>query len=184
MLCGLIGHRQSGIPFLLMTGKDLLLSSLLGGVATELALGLGLHGALGSADGRGTGDGGLQEVGAVSGLASGGGNVLVGLAVVGAEGALVGVLRGLAGGLGLGDKLDALLTIGRDADGLLVNVTGVLAGVHVGQVERVTGEVNTTSRVALDQVGVVVAGDLPDEIGGDVGQRHLDGDLVKKSVWS
>jgi hypothetical protein len=32
-----------------------------------------------------------------------------------------------------------------------------LAGVHVGQVKRVTGEVNTTGRVALDQVGVVVA---------------------------
>lgn len=55
-----------------------LLLSLLGGVATELPLGLGLHGALGSADGGGTGDGGLQEVGAVSRLAGGGGNVLVG----------------------------------------------------------------------------------------------------------
>lgn len=32
-----------------------------------------------------------------------------------------------------------------------------LAGVLVGQVERVTGELNTTSCVALDQVGVVVA---------------------------
>lgn len=48
------------------------------------------------------------------------------LAVVRAEGALVGVLRGLTGGLGLGDDLDALLTVGGDTDGLLVNVTGVL----------------------------------------------------------
>lgn len=109
------------------------------------------------------------------------------LAVVGAEGALVGVLRGLAGGLGLGDDVDALVTLGRDTDGLLVDVSGVLwanwlvyiarrstecppgtaeiphlgrsylAGVDVGQVERVTGEVNTTGLVALDQVGVVVA---------------------------
>lgn len=48
------------------------------------------------------------------------------LAVVGAEGALVGVLRGLVGGLGLGDDVDALVTLGRDTDGLLVNVTSVL----------------------------------------------------------
>lgn len=48
------------------------------------------------------------------------------LAVVGAEGALVGVLRGLVADLGLGDDVDALVTLGRDTDGLLVNVTGVL----------------------------------------------------------
>jgi len=48
------------------------------------------------------------------------------LAVVGAEGALVGVLRGLVGDLGLGDDVDALVTLGRDTDGLLVNVSGVL----------------------------------------------------------
>lgn len=88
-----------------------------------------------------------------------------------------------------------------------------LAGVLVGQVERVAGELDTTSCVALDQVGVVVAyyntmlgvalewcpslgislcqtglvtrtGDLPDEIGGDVRKRHLDGDVVRKSVRS
>lgn len=58
--------------------RNLLLSSLLGGVATQLLLGLGLHGALGSADGGGTGDGGFTEVGAVSGLGGGGGNVLEG----------------------------------------------------------------------------------------------------------
>lgn len=109
------------------------------------------------------------------------------LAVVGAEGALVGVLCGLVAGLGLGDDVDALVTLGRDTDGLLVDVSGVLranwsvsivrrflprapgaslgfpsggsylAGVLVGQVERVAGELNTTSCVALDQVGVVVA---------------------------
>lgn len=48
------------------------------------------------------------------------------LAVVGAEGALVGVLCGLAAGLGLGDDVDALVTRGRDTDGLLVDVAGVL----------------------------------------------------------
>lgn len=48
------------------------------------------------------------------------------LAVVGAEGALVGALRGLAGGLGLGDDVDALVTLSRDTDGLLVDETGVL----------------------------------------------------------
>lgn len=82
-----------------------------------------------------------------------------------------------------------------------------LAGVLVGQVERVAGELDTTSCVALDQVGVVVAyydtmlgaalewcpclsislrqtgsvtrtGDLPDEIGGNVRKRHLDGDVL------
>jgi hypothetical protein len=37
---------------------------------------------------------------------------------------------------------------------LLVGETGVLAGVLVGQVERVAGELDT---IALDQVGVVVA---------------------------
>lgn len=257
------------IPVLLLE-KSLLLSSLLGGVATQLPLGLGLHGALGSADGGGTGDGGFTEIGAVAGLGGGGGNVLEGpvqvevllawgssrcwvlggmapgrrrfvdvLAVVGAEGALVGVLCGLAAGLGLGDDVDALVTLGRDTDGLLVDVSGVLwanwsasiirrvsahyfpraplgsasggsylAGVHVGQVEGVAGELDTASCVALDQVGVVVAyydtmlgaafewwpcmsispchsgsvtrtGDLPDEIGGDVRKRHLDGDVLK-----
>lgn len=48
------------------------------------------------------------------------------LAVVRAEGALVGVLCGLVGGLGLGDDVDALVTLGRDTDGLLVDVSGVL----------------------------------------------------------
>lgn len=48
------------------------------------------------------------------------------LAVVGAEGALVGVLCGLAAGLGLGDDVDALVTLGGDTDGLLVDVSGVL----------------------------------------------------------
>lgn len=42
-------------------------SSLLGGVATELLGGLGLDGALRAADGGGTGNGGLEEVGAVAG---------------------------------------------------------------------------------------------------------------------
>lgn len=62
----------------LLLKRNLLLGSLLGGVATQLPLGLGLHGALGSADGGGTGDGGFTEVGAVSGLGGGGGNALVG----------------------------------------------------------------------------------------------------------
>lgn len=48
------------------------------------------------------------------------------LAVVGAEGALVGVLRGLVAGLGLRDDVNALVTLGRDTDGLLVDVSGVL----------------------------------------------------------
>lgn len=64
--------------FPVLLERNLLLSSLLGGVATQLPLGLGLHGALGSADGGGTGDSGFTEVGAVSGLGGGGGNVLEG----------------------------------------------------------------------------------------------------------
>lgn len=56
----------------------LLLGSLLGGVATQLLLRLSLNGALGFADGGGTGDGGFSEVRAVSRLGGGVGNVLVG----------------------------------------------------------------------------------------------------------
>lgn len=52
--------------------------SLLGGVATELLGGLGLDGALGAADGGGTGNGGLDEIGAVAGLADLAGDSLVG----------------------------------------------------------------------------------------------------------
>ena len=52
--------------------------SLLGGVATELLGGLGLDGALRALDGGGTGNGGLEEVGAVTGLADLAGDSLVG----------------------------------------------------------------------------------------------------------
>lgn len=66
------------MSFPVLLKRDLLLGSLLGGVATQLPLGLGLHGALGSADGGGTGNGRLTEIGAVSGLGGGRGNVLEG----------------------------------------------------------------------------------------------------------
>ena len=52
--------------------------SLLGGVATELLGGLGLDGALRAADGGGAGNGGLDEIGAVAGLANLAGDGLVG----------------------------------------------------------------------------------------------------------
>lgn len=53
-------------------------SSLLGGVATELLGGLGLDGALRAADGGGAGNGSLDEIGAVAGLADLAGDGLVG----------------------------------------------------------------------------------------------------------
>lgn len=53
-------------------------SSLLGGVAAELLLGLGLDGTLGLQNGGGTGDGGLAEVGAVASLSDVVGDVFVG----------------------------------------------------------------------------------------------------------
>lgn len=53
-------------------------SGLLGSVATELLLSLGLGGLLGAADGAGAGNGGLPEVGAVTGLSDLAGDVLVG----------------------------------------------------------------------------------------------------------
>lgn len=77
-LFGLVGNQQSSMSFPVLLEKNLLLGSLLGGVATQLPLGLGLHGALGSADGGGTGNSGLTEVRAVSGLGGGRGNVLEG----------------------------------------------------------------------------------------------------------
>lgn len=52
--------------------------SALGGVATELLLGLGLDGALGFPDGGGAGDGGLSEIRAVTTLGNVVGDVLVG----------------------------------------------------------------------------------------------------------
>lgn len=38
----------------------------------------------------------------------------------------MGVLCGLVADLGLGDDVDALVTLGGDTDGLLVDVSGVL----------------------------------------------------------
>lgn len=55
-------------------------SSLLGLVAAELLLGLGLDGALGAADGRDALDGDLTEIGAVAVLGGLVGNGLVGAA--------------------------------------------------------------------------------------------------------
>lgn len=44
----------------------------------------------------------------------------------------------------------------------------------VGQVERVARELHTTSLCALHEEGVLGAGELPDQVGGDVavGCRH------------
>lgn len=52
--------------------------SLLGGVAAQLLLGLGLHGALGLEDGGSTGNSGLAEIGAVAATGDVVGDVLVG----------------------------------------------------------------------------------------------------------
>jgi hypothetical protein len=76
---------------------------------------------------------------------------------------LVGVVanRDLLGGLVqavglLADDLDTLL-VGDNTNGLVVDETGLLAGVQVGQVEGVLGELETTAVVALNQEGILVA---------------------------
>lgn len=75
------------------------------------------------------------------------------LAVVGAEGALVGVLCGLVAGLGLGDDVNALVTLGRDTDGLLVDVSGVLrANWSVSIVRRLFAQLPQGHRWDFHQV--------------------------------
>lgn len=65
---------------------------------------------------------------------------------------------GLLAGRGLlAQDLDTTVLVGDDTDGLLVDETGILAGVQVLQVKRVARETDTTTGPAGDNVGVVVA---------------------------
>jgi hypothetical protein len=59
----------------------------------------------------------------------------------------------LGGGLLLGEKSDTLLG-SENTDSLLVDVTSVLAGVDVGNVQRVAGELDTGT---LNEVSVLGA---------------------------
>jgi hypothetical protein len=59
----------------------------------------------------------------------------------------------LGGGLLLGEKSDTLLG-SENTDSLLVDVTSVLAGVDVGNVQRVAGELDTST---LNEVSVLGA---------------------------
>jgi hypothetical protein len=132
----------------------------LGLLAPQLGLGGLPDLALGATDGGDAGDGGAAEVGTVATLGRLVGDGLVGLAggALGTESDDVAAGGGLVREAGLlaGDN-DTTLSSGLDTDGLLVDETGVLAAVLVGQVERVTGELNTTVPLVLGEVGVVVA---------------------------
>jgi len=155
-------------------------SGLLGLVATELLLRLGLDGLVGSLDSGNTLDSSGAEVSTVAVFGGLVGNSLEGLAV--ALGAAVGgvdkVLGGLVGLGLLGGDNNSTLLAGGDTEGLVVDETGVLAGGLVGQVEGVSGELNTAVLLALGREAVVVTDDLPDQVRGNVGEllsgRHCD----------
>ena len=49
------------------------------------------------------------------------------------------------------------VVIGLDADGLVVDETGVFAAVLVEEVQRVAGELDTAGLLALDEEGVAAA---------------------------
>lgn len=152
-----------------------LLGSLLCGVAAELGLGGRLDGSVGSADGAGTGNGSLAEIGAVTGLGGLVGDGFVDLAAGFAAGK--GGLGHAGGGLvGTGNLLaeddDGTLITSGDTDSLVVEETGILAGVQVGEVEGVTGELETTAGRTLHEVSILEAGNLPEKVSRDVG--HLE----------
>lgn len=158
----------------------------LSGLAGSSAAGLGRRALLllllGQLDGRGARDGGGAQVGAVAALGGRVDDALVELARRGRGGERGGLLGlgGLVGARGqLGGQADGVGGVGVDADGLgrrglldwcsggcwtwggwkylSVGETCVLAGVLVGQVERVAGELDTTGLLALAEVGVVLA---------------------------
>lgn len=146
------------------------LLSLAGLSATGLLSRSILLGELGAADGADTGDGLLAEISTVAVLSSLVGNTLVDLAGGGAG--TVGhsdhALSGLLGVAGLlGDHGNTVLS-SLDTDSLVVGITGILVGVLVQQVQGVPGELEATAGVAVNQEGVLVAGDLPHQIVGDV----------------
>lgn len=58
--------------------------------------------------------------------------------------------------LNLGDQLDGV-AVGLDANGLLVDETGIFAAVLVEQVQRVAGELHAAGLGALGEVGVAGA---------------------------
>lgn len=154
----------------------------LAGLSTTGLLGGGiLLGLLGATDGADTGNGLLAKVSTVAVLGSLVGNTLVDLAG-GSVGAVVDgdeVLAGLVGVAGLlGGHGDTTVLSTLDTDGLGVGVTGILERVLVNQVQGVPGELGATAGVTANQKRVLVTGDLPDQVVGDVClSGHCDGIL-------
>ena len=100
-------------------------------------------------------------------------NSLVGLScgLVSAEGGLVGSGTWLLGVLLLlGDQSNSSLVAlsSLDSDSLLVDETGVLAGMLVDQVHRIARESDTSRLGALHKEGILGSDDLPDQV-----RRHL-----------
>lgn len=142
--------------------------------SSQLSRLVSLNGALGLLNGRDTGNGILSDIWPVVVLSSRGNNGSSNLAgglvppedgPVDHGGRLVGnLIVGL-----LGEENNGVLLAWVDTNGLLIDGSSVLAAVNVPQVQWITGEDDVVSTDGpLDEVGGLLADDLPEKVTRDV----------------